>query len=84
MSRAGYWIFNALLWLNCGAPARAEEERAMGKRSQARERWPKRKRDEHVFSNVVTDNFGRLIRILSRGLTRPERAELEKRVRGER
>ncbi len=52
----------------------------MGKHSQAKHRWPKREREAHTFSDRVADQFGHIFRILSRGLRRPEKEELKKRL----
>jgi len=52
----------------------------MGKRSQALGRWPKRQRSPHTFSDRVVDVFGKMFRVISHGLTRPEKEVLRKRL----
>ena len=52
----------------------------MGKRSQAKGRWPRKEREPHTFSDRVSDPMGKTYRILSHGLTRPEKGELKKRL----
>lgn len=52
----------------------------MGKRSQAKRRWPVKQREAHMFSDRIADSLGRTFRFLTRGLTRPDKDELRKRL----
>lgn len=55
----------------------------MGKRSQSKERWRKRERSAHTFSTQIeatVNGIKRMFRHLSRGLTRPDKAMLRKRL----
>ena len=55
----------------------------MGKRSQSKNHWRKRKRSEHIFSTqfeAVVNGVARMFRTLSKGLTRPDKAMLRKQI----
>jgi hypothetical protein len=53
----------------------------MGKRSQAKQPWPTKAREPHTFSDKVTNSLGQIFRIVSKGLTRPKKEELQKQIK---
>ena len=53
----------------------------MGKKSRAKNPWIKKPSELHTFSDIIPNPLGRLFHVLSRGLTRPSKAELEKQLK---
>lgn len=53
----------------------------MGKRSQAMGRWPKRKLSPHVYSMQIRNPLGVLFRVLAKGLSRPDKTQLQKQLK---
>ena len=55
----------------------------MGKLSQSKNHWKKRKRSEHIYSvkvDAIINGISHMFMILARGLTRPDKAMLRKQL----